>query len=64
MHVSILSQWELDCAIFERPTLLLLLLLLLMLLLPLLMLTPVLVCGFVANGMRCLLNTPKMPMVN
>ena len=35
----------------------------LLLLLPLL-LTPILVCGSVASGMHCLLNIPKMLMVN
>ena len=29
-----------------------------------LLLTPVVVCGSVASGMQCLLNIPKMPMVN
>ena len=38
--------------------------LLLLLLLLLLMLTPISVCGSVASGMRCLLNTPKMVMVH
>ena len=60
-----------------RPTLLLLLfsllLLLLLLLKPilvciplllLLLLTPAVVCEFVTSGMQCLLNIPKMPMVN
>ena len=54
--------------------LLLLLLLLLQLLLPMPrmpllampmpLMTPVPVCGSVGSGMRCLLNTPKMLMVN
>ena len=35
-----------------------------LLLLLLLLLTPVLVCRFVASGMQCLLNIPKMLMVN
>ena len=48
------------------PTLLLLLLLLLLWLLLLMMplITPVPVCCCVASGMRCLLNSPKMLMVN
>ena len=50
-----------DCANFGWS--ILLLLLLLMLLSLQLMLTPVLVCGCVANCMRGLLNNPKMPMV-
>ena len=67
----------LGCANSGWPTLLLLLLLLpllalllltpvlvCLLLLPLLMLTPVVVCGSVAAGMHCLLNIPKMRMVN
>ena len=62
----------LGCAKSGLPTLLLLLLLLLLLtptlvcllLLLLLLLTPVVVCGSVASGMRCLLNIPKMLMVN
>ena len=35
-----------------------------LLLLLLLLLTPVVVCGSGASGMQCLLNIPKMPMVN
>ena len=64
LHASILChrRYMLDCANFGRPTLLLLLWLLLLLLL--LMLTRVPVCGSVASGMRCLLNSPKMLMVN
>ena len=67
----------LGCANFGRPTLLLLLLLLpllllllltpvlvCLLLLLLLLFTPVVVCGSVASRMQCLLNIPKMPMVN
>ena len=53
----------LGCANSRRPTLLLLLVLVLLLLL-LLLLTPVVVCGSVASGMQCLLNIPKMLMVN
>ena len=67
----------LGCANSGRPTLLLLvllpLLLLLLLLTPVLVcllllllvvLTPVVLCGSVASGMLCLLNIPKMLMVN
>ena len=70
-------RYVLDCTNSGRPTLLLLLLLLLLwllllltpvpvcrLLLLLVLLTPVPVCGSVASGMRCLLDTPKMLMVN
>ena len=54
--------YVLDCTNSGRPTLLLLRLLLLLWLL--LLLTPVPVCGCVASGMRYLLNTPQMLMVN
>ena len=70
LHASILCQleiciglrqfWAANLAAAAVACLRLLLLLLLLLR----MLTPVLVCGSVASGMRCLLNTPRMVMVN
>ena len=64
---------RMQCSVLLLLLLLLMLLLLLLLLTPvlvclllllLLLLTSVVVCGSVASGMQCLLNIPKMPMVN
>ena len=64
LHASILHQSEICVGLRQFWAATLLLLLLLLMLLLLLLLAPVAVCGFVASGMRWLLNAPKMLMVN
>ena len=59
LHVFVLCQSEICVGLRQWAANLRTLLLLLLLVL----VTPVPVCGYVASGMRCLLNAPKMLMV-